>query len=182
IDYLFPSLRGVGDDELIAQLGPDYAIENRHGLLWFLYRPTRAQTQRPPGGTGPHVYRALTGGGMVTGLRETIADRQAQIAAELRERSGGAVDPVALRAAYDRDPQLQSLRDALASWTTDPHSTDTPTILTRTGTEDRAPAAYIDLDPNTGISWASSTLCALTPDGERSCVSVAVITSGSKCR
>ncbi|MCO5973008.1 OTU domain-containing protein, partial [Actinoallomurus soli] len=52
IDYLFPSLRGVGDDELIAQLGPDYAIENRYGLLWFLYRPTRAQTQRPTAGTG----------------------------------------------------------------------------------------------------------------------------------
>ncbi|GLY92655.1 hypothetical protein Airi02_105830, partial [Actinoallomurus iriomotensis] len=64
---------------------------------------------------------------MAAGLRASIADRQDQIAADLGKGSGGAVDPVALRAVYDRDPQLRVLRDALASWTGGPHATQTGT-------------------------------------------------------
>ncbi|MCO5975098.1 OTU domain-containing protein, partial [Actinoallomurus soli] len=121
----FPSFRGVPADELLAQLGPDYAIEtDGHGFPWFVYRP--AEAQRAPG-TGADVYMALTGDAMAAGLRASISDRQAQIAADLREQMGGEVDPVVLQAACDRDPQLRVLRDALASWSSGPTAAGTGT-------------------------------------------------------
>ncbi|WP_290118260.1 hypothetical protein [Actinomadura sp. DC4] len=82
--------------------------------------PPRSATGRQGGpGTGgdvAQIFTASTDTAMVAGLRETIAERQAVISAELA--SGGTVpSDQDLSEAYERDPQLRVLNRSLDTYT-----------------------------------------------------------------
>ncbi|MCO5994116.1 toxin glutamine deamidase domain-containing protein [Actinoallomurus rhizosphaericola] len=110
IDDFHPSFRGVGDNELLTQLGPGYAIENRDGFRWFVHRPAGAQTGSESGYDFQVNRVDDVSDAVVRGLRRTLEDTaDPALRARLHEASASWTGPPA--ATGPRRPAPDIARD-----------------------------------------------------------------------